>query len=71
MPFGDWLVANGPAIKGGCSANWRTTPAPPDPPAGGIPVGHKTIPVQGGYGASFAVMVQSWLARAASRYKPI
>jgi hypothetical protein len=34
-----------------------------------VTVGQETVPVRGRYGVVFAFMVQSWLVRAASRYK--
>jgi hypothetical protein len=46
---------NGPAIWGGCVTRRQHRHE-------SVPVGQKTVPVQGGYGALFAVMVQILLS---------
>ena len=45
------LTANGPAIWGGCVIRRQHRHE-------SVPVGHKTVTVQGGYGVLFAVRVQ-------------
>jgi hypothetical protein len=47
------MFANGPAIWGGCVTRRRHRHK-------AVPVGHKAVPVQGGYGVVFAIRVQSF-----------
>jgi len=49
------MKPNGPAIWGGCVTRRQHRHE-------SVPVGQKTVPVQGGYGALFAVMVQILLS---------
>ena len=48
------MTHNGPAIWGGCVTRRKHRHGPGTPRQRG----HKTVPVQGGYGALFAVRVQ-------------
>jgi len=56
------MLPNGPAIKGGCVTRRQHR-------AGSRYFSQKTVTVQGGYGALFAVMVQVLWAIRVSRYK--
>jgi hypothetical protein len=49
------LKHNGPAIWGGCVTRRKHRPRPEF-------FSQKTVTVQGGYGALFAVQVQNWLS---------
>ncbi len=49
------MTPNGPAIWGGCVTRRKHRPRP-------VFFSRKTVPVQGGYGALFAVMVQILLS---------
>jgi len=46
---------NGPAIWGGCVTRRKHRPRP-------VNFSHETVTVQGGYGALFAVQVQSFVS---------
>ena len=55
------MTPNGPAMWGGCVTRRKHR-------HGSVPVGHKAVTVQGGYGVVFAVRVQILWPIRVSRY---